>query len=152
MAVNRILFCTDFSESSLPARYRAVEYARTLGAHLLILNVAILPVPDYPTWTGGLAINMAEVEKAVRQASEERVEMEANECESLVSEISAVCRVGTRAADEIVAFADERAVDLIIMGTHGWTGFKHLMMGSTAENVVRIANCPVLTVKGPSKG
>jgi universal stress protein A len=152
MAVKKILFCTDFSESSLPARHRAVEYARALGADLLILNVAILPIPDYPTWTGGLAVNMAEVEKAVRQASEERVEIEAGECASLVSKVSAVCRVGTRAADEIVAYADERAVDLIIMGTHGWTGFKHLMMGSTAENVVRTANCPVLTVKSPSKG
>ena len=45
---------------------------------------------------------------------------------------------------------NEESVDLIVMGTHGWTGFKHLILGSTAENVVRTAKCPVLTVKSSS--
>ena len=151
MAVNKILVCTDFSESSLPARYRAVEYARAFGAHLLILNVATLPVPDYPTWTGGLAVNMAEVERTIREASQDRVEAEANECAAMVKQVTAICRVAPRPSEEIVKFADEQGVDLIVMGTHGWTGFKHLMMGSTAENVVRTANCPVLTVRSHSK-
>lgn len=147
MTVKKILFCTDFSESSLPARHRAVEYARAFGAHLVIFNVAMLPVPDYPTWTGGLAVNMAEVERSIREASQERVEEEAKECASSVKQVTAICRVAARPAQEIVTFADEQEVDLIIMGTQGWTGFRHLMMGSTAENVVRTAKCPVLTVR-----
>lgn len=151
MAVHKILFCTDFSESSVPARYRAAEYAGTFGAHLLILHVATLPIPDYPTWTGGLAVNMAELERTIREASQERVQAEADECAPLVKQVTALCRVGARPEEEIVAFADEQAVDLIVMGTHGWTGFQHLVMGSTAENVVRTANCPVLTVRSPSK-
>lgn len=48
---------------------------------------------------------------------------------------------------EIVKFAEENSIDLIVLGTHGRTGFTHLIIGSTAENVVRMAKCPVLTVK-----
>jgi len=54
-------------------------------------------------------------------------------------------------ANEIVRLADEESMELIVMGTHGWTGFKHLVLGSTAENVVRSANCPVLTVKSSAQ-
>jgi len=48
---------------------------------------------------------------------------------------------------EIVHFAQEHAFDLIVMGTHGRTGFSHWLMGSVAERVLRTAHCPVLTVK-----
>lgn len=50
-------------------------------------------------------------------------------------------------AEEIVRFADEAHCELIVMGTHGRTGFKRLLMGSVAEAVVRRAKCPVLTYK-----
>jgi len=52
-----------------------------------------------------------------------------------------------RPADAIVRLAQERAVDLIVMATHGRTGFEHVLIGSVAEKVVRLAPCPVLTVK-----
>jgi nucleotide-binding universal stress UspA family protein len=48
---------------------------------------------------------------------------------------------------EIISFAQEKEIDLIIMGTHGWSGLDHVLMGSTAEVVVRRAPCPVLTVR-----
>jgi len=50
-------------------------------------------------------------------------------------------------ADTIVRVAQERGVDLIVMSTHGRTGLQHVLMGSVAEKVVRLAPCPVLTVK-----
>jgi nucleotide-binding universal stress UspA family protein len=53
-----------------------------------------------------------------------------------------------RPADTIIRLARERNADLIVMGTHGRTGLEHLVMGSVAEKVVRLAPCPVLTVKG----
>jgi nucleotide-binding universal stress UspA family protein len=56
-----------------------------------------------------------------------------------------------RAFYEIVLMAKEESADLIIMGTHGRTGFDHLILGSTAENVVRKSPCPVLTVRLPGK-
>ncbi len=46
---------------------------------------------------------------------------------------------------------DEESIDLVVMGTHGATGLRRLVMGSTAENVVRTANCPVLTVRSAPK-
>lgn len=52
-------------------------------------------------------------------------------------------------AAEIVAFARERGVDLLVLGTHGRTGLEHALMGSIAERVVRKAHCPVLTVRPP---
>jgi nucleotide-binding universal stress UspA family protein len=53
------------------------------------------------------------------------------------------------APTEICNFADENAFDLIVMGTHGRRGVKHLLLGSVAERVVRTASCPVLTVRAP---
>ena len=50
-------------------------------------------------------------------------------------------------ADTIVRMAHERGADLIVMGTHGHTGLRHVLLGSVAEKVVRLAPCPVLTVK-----
>ena len=54
------------------------------------------------------------------------------------------------AAAEVVCAAAAAASDLIVMGTHGRSGLKHLLMGSVAERVVRQATCPVLTVKAPA--
>ena len=53
---------------------------------------------------------------------------------------------------EILALAREQGHDLIVMGTHGRTGLKHAVMGSVAEKVVRLAQCPVLTVRMPDEG
>jgi nucleotide-binding universal stress UspA family protein len=53
------------------------------------------------------------------------------------------------AAGEITQFAKEGGFDLIVMGTHGRSGLKHLLLGSVAERVVRTAPCPVLTVRKP---
>ena len=50
-------------------------------------------------------------------------------------------------AHEIVTYAKTECIDMIVMGTHGYTGLSHIIMGSVAENVVRIAPCPVLTVR-----
>jgi nucleotide-binding universal stress UspA family protein len=58
--------------------------------------------------------------------------------------------VGTP-AEEIVRYADFCDVDLIIMGTHGRTGIAHALMGSVAEQVVRVAPCPVLLVRAPKR-
>ena len=49
--------------------------------------------------------------------------------------------------DEIVKYAKERGIDLIVQGTHGRRGVKHMLLGSVAENIVRYAPCPVLTVR-----
>ncbi|MBI5571395.1 MAG: universal stress protein [Desulfomonile tiedjei] len=149
MAVKKILFCTDFSENSRPARDYAVQFAKLFGAELLVLNVVNIPVMGQSAWTGGLPVDMSAVEQQIRAAAEKQVELLAEECRRELPEVMAVSRPGIPTAAEIVRFADQEGVDLIVLGTHGWTGIKHLVMGSTAENVVRTANCPVLTVRVP---
>jgi nucleotide-binding universal stress UspA family protein len=57
--------------------------------------------------------------------------------------------VAGRAYQDIVRMAQELKIDLLVLGTHGRTGFSHLFFGSTAEKVVRLSPCPVLTVKHP---
>ena len=52
------------------------------------------------------------------------------------------------AIHEILEYAAHQKIDLIVLATHGRTGLKHLLMGSVAENVVRSATCPVLTIRG----
>ena len=51
---------------------------------------------------------------------------------------------------EILKKSRQERADLIVMGTHGWTGVKHLLLGNVAEKVVRLSSCPVLTVRIPS--
>ena len=92
-----------------------------------------------------LAVSCASIEESVKKAFELMVQ----ECGTTCQNVKTYSRIGVP-ANEIVRFAQEESIDLIVMGTHGWTGFRHLILGSTAENVVRTAMCPVLTVKSPA--
>jgi nucleotide-binding universal stress UspA family protein len=146
MHTRKILFCTDFSENSIPARHRAVEYAKAFGAHLSVLHV-VNPSPlGYPLFEDRIPVDMGALLDTIQKSVGEELELVVKECGPDLKEVKAYYRVG-EAASEIVQFAEEESIDLIVMGTHGWTGLKHLVLGSTAENVVRKANCPVLTVK-----
>ncbi len=146
MIPKRILFCTDFSENSAPARECAVDYAKAFGASLDVLHVVNSSRLGYPAFEAGVPFDLQSVllniQDEVRKAFEE-VELE---LETQLDNITTNSRVGVPAV-EINKFAEENSVDLIVMGTHGWTGIRHLILGSTAENVVRTSKCPVLTVK-----
>lgn len=146
MIPQKILFCTDFSDNSASARQCAIDYARAFNASLLILHVVNSSRLGYPAFEAGVPFDLQgvllNIESAVKKAFEE-VEQELGD---QVQNVSTYSRVGVPSA-EINKFAEENSVDLIVMGTHGWTGFRHLILGSTAENVVRTAKCPVLTVK-----
>ncbi len=149
MTTKKILFCTDFSENSIPARHRAVEYAKAFGAKLAILHV-VNPSPlGYPLFEERIPIDMATLLETIQKSVGEELERVVKECRRDLKDVKPYYRVG-EAATEIVQFAGEESADLIIMGTHGWTGLKHLVLGSTAENVVRSAKCPVLTVRASS--
>lgn len=124
--LRRILVTTDLSQHSL----EAMEYASSFGllytSHLFLLHVA----------EGG-------------KSKDEGLEVLSSfAAEHLPPEqkVTIVVRVGS-AAEEIVRFAQEEAIDLIVMATHGRTGLQHIVMGSVAEKVVRFASSPVLTVK-----
>jgi nucleotide-binding universal stress UspA family protein len=150
MLPKRILVCTDFSENSTAARLLAIDYAKHFRAELFILHVVNSRLLGYPAFADRVPVETALVQKNIEEGVQEELELLTNDCKRDVMEVSAHSRAGAP-AEEIVRFAEEHSADLIIMGTHGWTGVRHLILGSTAENVVRSAHCPVLTVRSESQ-
>jgi universal stress protein A len=146
MPTKKILFATDFSENSTPARERAIEYAKVFGAELMILHVVNSRLLGYPTFAERVPVDFALIERNIQEGVEQELRSMSEDVGREVQHVTTYHLSGAP-AEEIVRFANEYEVDLIVMGTHGWTGFKHLIVGSTAENVVRSAHCPVLTVR-----
>jgi universal stress protein A len=146
MIPKKILFCTDFSENSLPARQYAVDFAKAFEAELIILHVVNSSRLGFPAFEPGVPFDLQQVLLGIEESVQKAFEVISEELKNSVTKITTVSRIGIP-ANEITRLVEEENVDLIIMGTHGWTGFKHLILGSTAENVVRTALCPVLTVK-----
>jgi nucleotide-binding universal stress UspA family protein len=148
MTAQRFLVPIDFSEDANQALEYAIGLASKLGARVTLLHV-IQP----PPWGGAdmdvtlpyaysLFIQNLEAEVAHRmQACLERVT-----AGGLEGEVAVVRGVPFR---EILETAKMQQVDLIIMGTQGRTGLQHVLMGSVAEKVVRLAPCPVLVVRQP---
>ena len=152
MIPTKILLCADFSENSLPARQCAIAYAKAFDAELLIIHVINSSQLGYSSLGEGVPLDMRSTLDSIQQSVEKALKEIAQECGNEVAKIETYACIGSPAY-EIVRFAEEHSVGLIVTGTHGWTGFKHLIMGSTAENVVRMASCPVLTVRSaPPKG
>ncbi len=139
LTVRTICHPTDFSEQSGYALRLAGALARDYGARLVLLHVALPPMPVY----GG------EVLVAVPPSShdEERQHLDRLEVPDGVPTERRL--VEGAPVEEILRVASEVSADLIVMGTHGRTGLARLLMGSVAEQVVRKARCPVLTVKTP---
>lgn len=138
MNYKKILFATDFSPASEAALQYATSLARDSGATLLITHVEEIPMP----YIGG-EMYFAQPEypnPEIRRMLEAVVPHD----RSVRYEHKLI--MGT-AADDIVRVADEENVDLIVIGTHGRTGLKRVLMGSVAESVMRLATCPVLTIK-----
>jgi universal stress protein A len=139
VTIRRILFATDFSEPARGAQQYAITMAETFSAELHALHVVpelILPATDsYTVWAlpeGGMK---AQLDAAERQLQKE------------IGSIAATHQVVVGfPIEEIMKYANDHEIDLIVVGTHGHTGLAHLLMGSVAEKLVRLSTCPVLTV------
>jgi nucleotide-binding universal stress UspA family protein len=141
IALQRILVPHDFSETSETAVRYAVALARNFGARLFLLHVGDQARMDLETeFPLGL-------EGAVEDAVRERLLKILTPVEQAELKPEFAVRAGV-AATEIVRYAKDNQVDLIVMGTHGRGFVGHVVMGSVAEKVVRTAPCPVLTVRG----
>lgn len=142
MEIHHILAPTDFSEHSQQAIQYARELAQTFGATLVLLHVVELPPYPIeglpPSQLGGTLLEDLE-----QQATSDVAQVLAKEAEVMVVR-RVVVGIPYR---RIVEVAADEKVDLIVMATHGRTGFSHLFMGSVAEKVVRMAPCPVLTIR-----
>lgn len=146
MIPRKILACTDFSENSVPARILAIEFAKAFQAELLILHVVNSRLVGYPNFANQYPKELAMVQEHIQAGVSEELDVIGNDCRRDIEKVKVYSRSGSP-AKEIIEFAKNQSVGLIVMGTHGWSGAKHLILGSTAENVVRHASCPVLTVR-----
>jgi universal stress protein A len=150
MIPTRILFCTDFSENSEPAAQCALEYSKVFDAALTIIHV-VDSWAGLPQYEHGLPLIMEEVSHDIEKTANTKLQSMAEKFGSEINEVKTRVAIGVP-AEEIFNAAREESADLIIMGTHGWTGFRHMLLGSVAEKVLRMAQCPVLVVKSQSEG
>lgn len=141
LPIHTILHPTDFSERSQNALRLACALARDYGARLVVLHAATAPVTVY----GEEALPL-DPEVAYHEAREELDHVIVPN-----DDVRAERRFEEGdAAGTILRLARELPADLVVMGTHGRTGLARLLMGSVAEQVVRKAPCPVLTVSAPT--
>ena len=144
IALKRILVPLDFSPLSKKALQYALRFAEEFRAGLTLLHVI---EPDVPPACDGLMIAPPISPNGNRTRCANRLKVLASSMAICATNyVQSTVRTGL-AAYEIVEAAKEFEVDLIVIATHGYTGWKHFAIGSTAERVVRAAPCPVLVVR-----
>jgi nucleotide-binding universal stress UspA family protein len=142
LEIRSILCPVDFSEHSRGALEAAADIARRFDARLSLLHV-IEPVL-YPVAYGLPPVSSVDYESVARESAEKTLAQLA----AGLSGLKPATRVDSGAASQrICELAKSEGHDLIVVATHGYTGLKHVFMGSTAERVVRHASCAVLVVK-----
>ena len=147
--IKRILFATDFSDPSENAQKYACDLASQTGAELHLLHVVVpLAVPAMGAPSVGYIEDSEAISASVKESEHDLEALLDQEWRSSHRVVSAVI-VGTPVF-EILKYSKDNQIDMIVMGTYGRTGLTHLLMGSVAENVVRKAHCPVLTVHQPT--
>jgi nucleotide-binding universal stress UspA family protein len=141
--LKKILVPTDFSETSKKAVQYALRFAEQFGCEIALLYVV---EPATPMIGAPLAVEPFTEEDEFSMAEKDLAALAAESHTSAAHSVSSFVRVG-HAPNEITKAAKDLDVDLIIIATHGYTSWKHLCIGSTAERVVRTAPCPVLVVR-----
>jgi nucleotide-binding universal stress UspA family protein len=142
LAIRTVLHPTDFSTNSETAFRIACSLARDYGARLIVLHVDVPPIvlinegigippPAAPGDDTGLKDKLEQLKAPDPKVRLEHVLLKGDP------------------TSEILRVAKEHKADVMVMGTHGRTGLGRLLMGSVAEEVVRKASCPVVTVKVP---
>jgi universal stress protein A len=143
MIVQHVLVPIDFSATADRALAYAIALAQQLQARITLLHVLDMTPVTMDEMTAGVVATYLEEQEIeaqrLLQASLERVQRAGLQGDSLLVQ-------GTP-TQTIVETAGEQGVDLIIMGTHGRTGLTHVLLGSVAEHVVRVAPCPVLVTR-----
>ena len=146
LPIERILAPTDFSSISERTLGAAAELAEHFRAHLFLLHV-VPPVPLLPgDPQDGMLMEIPSYQQALQESADGRLrELARKIVPKGVGYTVSVCQGDP--AREIVDSAERERIQLIVIATHGLTGWQHLVFGSVAEKVVRTSRCPVLTVR-----
>jgi nucleotide-binding universal stress UspA family protein len=146
IGLNKILCSYDFSECSRYALKFAIEFASSYKAKLYLLNIFDVRAYDYGEPVYGINVPIKDVIDTIKTELAKSIpEKVKNELQVETIVVPGVPFY------EIIKFANENEINLIVMGTHGRTGLAHILLGSVAEKVVRKASCPVLTVRHPEQ-
>jgi nucleotide-binding universal stress UspA family protein len=142
--LKRVLVPTDFSDSARHAFTYGLSFAKEYGAELVLLHVVenvtvgyasdLFPVPMAEVFQEISGYARAELAKLGEEARERSVAVQEHVVQG-------------KPSNEIIRFASENQVDMIVLGTHGKGMLDQALFGSTTERVVRRAPCPVLTVR-----
>jgi nucleotide-binding universal stress UspA family protein len=151
MSIHQILVPVDFSEYSQAALHYAAELARPLGAEVDVLHVSEAPifVPYGSTIDAGVS-DPSLIDMFLRRSEQALREFVADAAKRGDVVRGSRTEMGSP-AQAITDFAKTNGYDLIVIGTHGRSGISRALLGSVAERVVRLARCPVLSVRSKSK-
>lgn len=144
LPLRKILCPIDFSEPSLAALDAARELAVHFNSKLIVLHV-VNPLPPAPT-LNATPVNTSPYQEALENSSREALNDLIKRRIPLEIDVIPLVENGSP-HDEIARTAEKEGVDLIVMATHGNTGWRRFIFGSVAEKTVRIASCPVLTIQ-----
>lgn len=144
LELKKILVPIDFSECSLHAMGLALSFAEHFHGRVVLLHV-VEPTMCHGNHTG-LSAAFDEANQSLVASAREQLENLARGYFTSGT-VETLVRIG-HAHSEITDTANALGSNIIIISTHGYTGLKHVLLGSTAEKVIRNAHCPVLTVRG----
>jgi nucleotide-binding universal stress UspA family protein len=147
LPLHKILCPTDFSDFSYEALEKGAELARHFGAEMCVLHVTEpLPLYDLTAFPGLVSYTVPEYEKGLDEAASRALDelLARHHFEGL--SLQRLIRRG-HPSETIAAAAREVAADLLVIATHGATGWRQHVFGSVTDKVLRLAHCPVLVVR-----
>jgi nucleotide-binding universal stress UspA family protein len=148
MKLEILLVPIDFSPESNDALLYAIDVARCTGARVHVLHAVHVDTAWEPGYLVGIT---AEFRAKVRDAAARRLEKALHTVSGAGIEGGQPHLSELQPTEAIVETAHRIGADLIVMGTHGRSGLKHVLLGSVAERTVRVAPCPVLTLRSSRK-
>ena len=149
---SKILVPTDGSEPSFHAAQVAINIANKFNSEIIVLYVVVSPSKsEYANLTG--LVTPKQIDRIIDNAKNEsknwfkKIEDKVKEENPNIKISMKVILTGVAVYGEIIQYAQQESIDLIVIGTRGRSGIKKLLLGSTASGVVTYANCPVLITK-----
>ncbi|MGA1864155.1 MAG: universal stress protein [bacterium] len=145
LSIKKILLPTDGSDYSFEALRYVSSFARQFNITVYIMTVIEIHHSIYDVYADEITLDLQE-SKIATLVNKRLDETELKAKDLGINEIVKITKFGSP-YQEIVNVANEKAVDLIVMGTHGRSGIAHFLIGSVTEKVIRTAPCPVLVVR-----
>jgi universal stress protein A len=147
ITIKNILVATDFSAPSDSALAYGRALALNFAARLHVLHVVEIPV--FPTGVDGAVLDLGLMQDSMEEDAQRKLASLLGPDVGQPPPMTTNVRTAPSPASVIAEYARDANIDLIVLGTHGRGFVGHLFLGSVAERVVRIAPCPVLTVRSP---